>query len=169
MKSVMGRFVFLADKTSNIVNTVCWKGKSIPTVCKSPKASETRSADKAIEDAVFVARTINEIYTGKRGENQIPVSLYTDSQALIDSVNSTKQIDDKLLRPIIKWIKQCLDASQLEKITWCDTDVCLADMLTKSGSRLTDRSMEVIHGNKMIDLSYSKKKQGAPQVEDNFC
>ena len=36
--------------------------------------SETRAADKAEEDAVFVARTINEVYTGKRGDkNTEPV------------------------------------------------------------------------------------------------
>ena len=98
-----------------------------------------------------MARTFCEIYTGKRGESQIPVIVYTDSQALIDSINSTRQIEDKLLRPIIKWFKQCLESRMVKEINWCDTEVCLADILTKSGSKLTDKVLEVIRGNEMID------------------
>ena len=60
-KSVMGRFTFLSGADGRVVNCIGWKGKSIPTVCKSPKASETRAAEKAVEDAIFVARTLCEI------------------------------------------------------------------------------------------------------------
>ena len=113
---------------------------------------------KAIEDAVFMAGTVSEVFTGSRGDSQIPVYLYTYSQDLFDSVNSMRQIEDKLLRPIIKWMKQCLESNMLDGIYWCDTDVCLADMLTKSGSKLTDITMEIIKENRMIDIGFSKKK-----------
>ena len=71
---------------------------------------------------------------------------------MIDSVNSTKQIDDRLLRPVIKWMKQCQDAKQIENMRWCDTDVCLADMLTKAGSKLTDKAVSVIQTNKITRI-----------------
>ena len=90
MKSVAGRFIFLSNKEETKVCPLLWKSKTIPTVCKSAKAAETRAADKALDDSIFCARTICEIYTGCRGKNQIPVTILTDSKSLLDSVDSTK-------------------------------------------------------------------------------
>ena len=156
-KSVMGRFVLLSNMSETKVSPLSWKSKSIPTVCKSAKDAETRAADKAIEDGIYVARCIKEVYTGKRGEAQIPLEVVTDSQPLVDSVNSSKQIDNKLLRPIIKFVKQLLDSRALSSLRWCDTKVCIADMLTKKGSPLTPIAMEMIRTGKMIDLSEREK------------
>jgi len=164
-KSVMGRFVFLSGADGKIVNCIGWKGKTIPTVCKSPKASETRAAEKAVEDAIFVARTLCELYRGKRGEDQIPVIIYTDSQALLDSMNSTRQIENKLLRPIIKWFKQCLDSKMVKEVKWCDTEVCLADILTKSGSKLTEKALDLLRNNEMVDLTFSREKNKEKDME----
>ena len=158
-KSIMGRFLFLSNKEETKVVPLMWKSKSIPTVCKSAKDAETRAADKTIEDAIYVARCIREIYTGERGEAQIQVDVVTDSQPLIDSVNSSKQVENKLLRPIIKFMKQMLDAKMISSMRWCDTKVCVADMLTKSGSPLTKPVMNILRSNKMIDLSKSDKRR----------
>ena len=57
-KGVMGRFIFLSDKEEKNVCPISWKSKTIATVCKSAKSAETRSADKCIEEAVYVARCI---------------------------------------------------------------------------------------------------------------
>jgi hypothetical protein len=110
----MGRFLFLSNKEETKVVPLMWKSKSIPTVCKSAKDAETRACDKTIEDAIYVARCIHEIYTGERGE----------AQPLIDSVNSSKQVENKLLRPVIKFMKQMLDAKMINSMRWCDTVVC---------------------------------------------
>ena len=158
-KSVMGRFLFLSNKEESKVVPLMWKSKSIPTVCKSAKDAETRACDKTIEDAVYVARCIHEIYTGERGEAQIPVDVVTDSQPLIDSVNSSKQVENKLLRPIIKFMKQMLDSKMINSMRWCDTKVCVADMLTKSGSPLTVPVMNILSSNTMIDLSKTNKRR----------
>ena len=110
-KGVMGRFIFLSDKEEKNVCPISWKSKTIATVCKSAKSAETRSADKCIEEAVYVARCIKELITGERGWSQLDVDVRTDSQSLIDSIDSSRQIDDKLLRPTVKWMKQMLDAN----------------------------------------------------------
>ena len=157
-KSVMGRFVFLTNKEESKVIPIIWKAKTIPTVCKSAKAAETRSVDKAIDDGIYVARCLREIYTGDRGEAQIDVDVVTDSQPLVDSLESTKQIDDKLLRPTIKAMKQMLDANMVRNIRWCDTDVMVADVLTKAGAPLTEVVRSVMETNEMIDLYHSKKR-----------
>ena len=147
----MGRFVFVSNTEESKVVPIVWKEKTIPTVCKSAKAAETRSVDKAIGDGVYVARCLKEIYTGERGESQVDVHVVTDSQPLIDSVESTKQIDDKLLRPLIKSMKQMLDSHMIKEIRWCDTKLMLADVLTKTGAPLTDVVRQVMETNRMIE------------------
>ena len=60
-KSVMGRFILLSNKEETKVALLLWKSKCIPTVCKSAKDAETRAADKAIEDGIYITRSIKEI------------------------------------------------------------------------------------------------------------
>ena len=135
-QSVAGRIIFLSNSNETKVSPLLWKSKKIQTVCKSAKSAETRSMDKAIEDAIYLARSIREIYTGDRGEKQIPVDIITDSKSLLDSINSTRQVEEKLTRLIVKWIKQMLDSGFVRNVRWCNTNVCLADTLTKPGSKM---------------------------------
>ena len=158
--SVAGRIIFLSNDDESVVTPIMWKAKSIPTVCKSAKAAETRAADKCVDDAVYIARTINEIYKGERGESQIPVDVVTDSQALIDGLNLTQRIEEKLLWPIIKYLKQCMDARMVRNVRWCDTNVCLADIFTKSSAPLIDTVLEIVESNKLINLNRAKKRNG---------
>ena len=157
-KSVMGRFVFLTNKEESVVVPIVWKSKTIPIVCKSAKAAETRSIDKVIEDGIYIARCVREIYTGERGEAQIGVDPVTNSKPLIDSIESTKQIDDKLLRPLIKSMKQMLDAQMVSSIRWCDTHVMVADVLTKAGAPLTEVVRDMMKNNELISLDDPKKR-----------
>ena len=153
-----GRIILLSNLDETRVTPILWKAKTIPTVCKSAKDSETRACDKTIEDSIYVARCIREIYTGDRGDAQLKVDIVTDSQPLVDSINSSRQVENKLLRPLIKFMKQTLDSNMVSTIRWCDTKVCLADALTKTGSPLTPAMMDVVKTNKMLDLSWSDKK-----------
>ena len=45
----------------------------------------------------------------------------------------------------------------INEVKWCDTDVCLADIMTKSGSKLTRTALEVVRNDMMVNLSFSKK------------
>ena len=157
-QSIMGKIVLLSNKEETIVAPLLWKSKTIQTVCKSAKTVETRACDKVIEDGIYLARCISEVYTGKRGDSQIPVHVVNDSQSLIDSVNSTRQVEEKLMRPLVKWIKQMMDAGCVSDLRWCDTQVCLSDALTKPGSRLAPVLLDIWRSGNMIDISYSRKK-----------
>ena len=112
-----------------------------------------------MEESIYLARCVKEVYSGLRGEAQIPVEVWTDSLPLIDSINSTKQVESKLLRPLIKFMKQMMDAGMVDKLTWCDSRVCVADILTKSGAPLTDEVLRMLRENTMIDLSERFKKR----------
>ena len=157
-QSVMGKTIFLSNKDETKVSPLLWKSKTIQTVCKSAKTAETRACDKTLEDAIYLARCVHEIYTGERGERQIPVHAVTDSQSLLDSIESTKQVEEKLMRPIIKWIKQVLDSGAVSNIRWCDTCVCVSDAFTKPGSKLNETLVDIFRSGQMIDLSFSTKK-----------
>ena len=156
-KGVMGRFIFLSDQEEKTVCPIMWKSKTIATVCKSAKSAETRSADKCIEDAVYIARCLKELISGERGWSQFEVDVRTDSKSLIDSIDSSRQIDDKLLRPTIKWMKQMLDGKHVRTIRWVDGTSCIADILTKPGAALTQTTMEILNSGQMIDLESSTK------------
>ena len=94
MKSIEGRFLSKLEETR--VSPIMWKARTKARVCKIPKDAETRAVDKCAEDAIYKARCIQENYTGKRGESQIRVDM-SDSKSLINSLNSTRQVESKML------------------------------------------------------------------------
>ena len=83
------------------------------------KDVEIPADDKSIEDNIYVARCVREIYTGERGEAQIQLDVVSDSKTLLDSVSSSKQVDNRLLRPVIKYMKQMV---LYERLSWRHLD-----------------------------------------------
>ena len=110
-----------------------------------------------MEDSVYLARCIHKIYTGERGSKSIPVQMITDSQSLIDTLNSTRQVEEKLISPIVKWMKQIMDSNAVQGIRWCNKDVYLADVFTKSALKLSNDLLEVLKTGTIVDLKYPKK------------
>ena len=93
IRSVDGRVLFSSNGI--IAVPLDWKSKKIPQVCESTKTAENRAADKATDEAKYLARLIKEIYTGVRSLDHIPVIVYTDSDPTLESINSMKQVDRK--------------------------------------------------------------------------
>ena len=83
-KSVGGRLVVLANKDGES-NPIIWKSKTIQQVCKSVKSAETRSLERGMEDAIYLARMVEEVHTGIVSENQIPVEMKFYSKTLHDT------------------------------------------------------------------------------------
>ena len=44
------------------------------------KDAETRAANKALEEGIFIARCLKEAFTGKRGKAQMPVHLFSGGE-----------------------------------------------------------------------------------------
>jgi hypothetical protein len=143
-KGVCGKILFLSNKEETLVSPLFWKSKTIVQACTSAKAAETRAAYSCSDDAVGLARAINEIYTGKRGEAQIEVTMKCDSASLKDTLNSTKQIEEKLLRPTILAMKQMLARKQIGRFDWVESLQCHADALTKKGAKTSDNLLAII-------------------------
>ena len=88
------------------------------------------------------------------------MDICTDSQSLVDSLESSKQIDSKLLRPIIKFMKQMLDGKMINIVGWINTEVCMADILTKpSQCALTAKVMDWEHDGSDLDIEKIKHFQ----------
>ena len=143
-RSTAGKVLFLSNQEEKIVSPLIWKSKTIPRVCTSAKAAETRASYMACDDTIFIARTICEIYTGQRGEAQIETTMKTDSQSLIDTLQSTKQIEEKILRPTIQAMKDFVTRKEIERFDWVETNDCHADVLTKKGARSSDKLLSIL-------------------------
>ena len=53
---------------------------------------------------------------------------------MVESVHSTKQVDDKRLRMDIGAIRQSLDRGEVHSIRWCPGSQQLANAMTKRGA-----------------------------------
>ena len=149
-KGVSGKIIFLSNKNESLVSPLHWKSKTIVQACTSAKAAETRAAYASCDDTVGLARSINEMYTGRRGESQIETTLKSDSQSLKDTLYSTKQIEEKMLRPTILALKQMLFRKQIGRFDWVESRECLADVLTKKGAGGKDKLLEIIRTGKNL-------------------
>ena len=99
------------------------------------------------DDAVYLARMIQEIYTGKRSLKQIPVTLYTDSQPLVESIYSTRPAENKRIRHVVQSMKDCLSRGEVQEYKWIDTKQMLADILTKDSVKSNDLTNVLKSGN----------------------
>ena len=92
--------------------------------------------ENGLDEAVYYARMIKEIYDGKvnlKNPEQIVVEAVTDNKSLWESIHNTRQCDEKLLRNSIALIKEMMERSEVKQIDWVDTKGMLADSLTKMG------------------------------------
>ena len=146
-RGTSGRIIYLSNEDETRVSPLAWKSKTIPQVCKSAKAAETRALDICADEAIFVARVLNEIMTGKKGqtkEKQMRVTIKCDNMGLKQTLHSTHQIEEKMLRPIVQNIKDLLTKGFIESITWVPTEECQADLMTKKGSKCKEKVTEII-------------------------
>ena len=143
-KGVAGKIIFLSNKDETCVSPLHWKSKTIPQACTSAKAAETRAAYMSCDDTVGLARAVMELYTGKKGEKQIETTIKSDSQSLNDTLFSTKQIEEKMLRPTILAMKQMLIRKNIGRFDWVESYDCLADILSKKGAKGTERLLEIL-------------------------
>ena len=62
----------------------------------------------------------------------------TDSKPLLDSIASTKQVETKMMRPVITDMKEKLMDKSVKSFDWLETKKMVADVLTKENSSNKD-------------------------------
>ena len=126
---------------------ISWSSKPIIRVTRSTMSAEARALEAAADHAVFYARQIKELYTGKRTNLGIPVSCFTDSKTLHDALVSTRQIEERALVHLIYGLKDKLEYREISRIAWVSTKRQLADGLTKTGVDMSNFMNMIQKGN----------------------
>ena len=136
LRSTEGRVLLLENAESRKVNIFSWKTKKIVRVCRSVKGAETRALENGLDESIYFARMLHEIYVGKenlKSPKQIPVFAATDNKSLWENLNNSRQCDEKLLRNSIALIKEMIEQCEVKTVDWVPTTDMLADILTKRG------------------------------------
>ena len=152
--SIGGRFIMLGNKDTNKVSPLFWKCKQIQHVCHSAKEAETRNVMKLVDTSVYLGQQLAVLLFGDV-DRKIPIYVYTDSKPLLDSIASTKQVEQRLLRNTMTDLKKKLEDREVDRYSWIDTKSMTADVLTKEGSDI-ENILEVIRGG-FFRKAHSKK------------
>ena len=99
-------------------------------VCVSPMAAETRALLRLMDDGVHIAKQLSQLLNVK-----MKVRLFTDSRSLIESIGSSRQIEEKALRQSVAYLKQSLEDEEVTDYSWIQGEEIVADILTKQGSK----------------------------------
>ena len=149
-KSTSGRVVMIENEASHGVNVLSWKTKKISRVCRSVKGAETRALEDGLDEAINASRIIMEIYLGQinlKKPAQLPVLGFTDSKSLWDSLHSTRQCEEKLLRNSVAGMKELMQHGEVTDVIWVPTDKQIADCMTKKGKK-ADSLVQIAKTNK---------------------
>ena len=104
---VGGVLLFLSNSSMTKAVPIYWKSKTISRVCYSSKDVEMINMAKMIEDAVFAARQVEILVFGDY-RRRIKVRLFTDLEAMLESIALSKQIERKTLRLTVVDLKERL-------------------------------------------------------------
>ena len=129
--AVQGNIIMLADKSKDRVSPLFWKSKQITRVCKSSKDAETRAGGKCVEDGIYLAQRIETVLFGEN-KSRIKVEIHTDSEPLIESIRSTKRVENKSLCQEVGAMKEALLREEVLSYSYIATKENPADKLTKS-------------------------------------
>ena len=135
-KVIGGNIVMLRDRKSERVVPLFWKSKSIQKVCHSSKEAETKNLVKLVDESMYQASIVEQVLFG--GKKKVEVEIVTDSKPLLDSIASTKQVETKMMRPVITDMKEKVVDKSVKSFDWLETKKMVADVLTKENSSNKD-------------------------------
>ena len=152
--SVGGQLVMLGNIRTNKASPLYWKSKQIRHVCHSAKEAETRNIMKLVDTSVYLKEQLSALLFGNVAYT-VPLNIYTDSKPLLDSIASTKQVEQRLLRNTMTDLKRKLEQNLVNGYSWVDTKSMTADILTKEGGDL-ENILEVVREN-VFRVAHSQK------------
>ena len=148
-KAVGEVLLFLTNTSMTRAALIYWKSKTFSRVCYSSKDAETINISKMMDDAVYAARQVETLYFGDY-RKRIKVRLFTDSEATLESIASSKQIERKTLRLTVVDLKERLVDGDIYSYSWLPTKNMWADMMTKEMQ--LPPSMENVILRNVLDL-----------------
>ena len=137
--------IMLGNKKTNRVSPIYWKSKQISKVCHSAKDVLTHNIMRNVDTAIYLSHQLS-ILLFDNVKQRIPVRVYTDSLPLLESIASSKQVDQRLLRNTMVDLKQKLINGEVSLYSWIDTKSMTVDVLTKEGGEI-ENILEVVRQN----------------------
>ena len=132
--AVQGEIIVLGSKNTDVVSPLFWKSKQVTRECKSSKDAETRAGGKCVEDSVYLAQRIEEVLNGDI-KKRIKVEMYVDSEPLIESIRSTKRVENKALCKEVGAMKEALLLEEVCSYSYISTKENPADIASRGMDR----------------------------------
>ena len=126
-----GYVIFISDTDGNRC-PVSWQSKRVRRVVKSTLAAETLAALDAAQAGVYISTLLAEVLN--MTSTTFPVKCYVDNRSLVESLHSTKSVEDKHLRINMSVLRDMLSTRSLSTVSWVKTSHQLANVLTKQGA-----------------------------------
>ena len=126
--SQLGYIIFLVDATGSGA-PISWASKKSKRVARSTLTAETLAASEAIDCAMVIKSTVEEMLRFTLP----PILLLVDSKSLHDAVRTTNTISEKRLMQEMSALRQMAERKEIE-LKWISTKDQLANVLTKDGA-----------------------------------
>ena len=98
-------------------------------MCHSSKEAETRNLVKLLDETLYQANIVEQVLYNKK--RKLEIKLFTDNKPLLDSIASSKQVENKMMREVIADMKEKLVEKKVSSYEWIETKKIVADILTK--------------------------------------
>ena len=125
-----GYIVFMQNHSGNHA-PLAWQSRKLKRVVKSTLGAETLALMDGVECAFLCKTTIKELIGFECG---LSIKAKTDSKSLVDTVHTSKTLEDDRVKVDVCVLRDYLRLGELQQIEWVDTKEQLADSLTKSGA-----------------------------------
>ena len=102
---------------------------------KSTLAAECLALEEAAETCFWIRSLLAELLRCEHKE--ITTECVTDNQSLLQTVYSTKNIQDKRLKVDIAILRNMFSTGEITKVKWIKPSLQLSNCLTKSGASST--------------------------------
>ena len=127
--AVSGETILLGNKETVAVSPLYCKSGVIRKVCLSPKAAETRSLIRVVDNSLCLARQLSQLLN-----TRVETRVCTDSTPLLESIGSLRQVEEKSLRQSVAALKQNLEDGEVSWFSWIAGMEIAVDVFTKQGS-----------------------------------
>ena len=90
---------------------------------------EMKNMIKLIDESMYQVNMIEQLQFGD--QEKIKVNIFTDLKPLLDFVESLRQVETKMMRPIISDMKEKLVYKSINSLCWLEMTKFVTDVLTK--------------------------------------
>ena len=142
-----GYIIFLLGE-DNKYAPISWKSKKLKRIIRSTLAAETLALEETLEASFLLRSFLMEIINISEKE-AIPIHCVVDNKSLIECIYSTKTITEKRLKIDICVIREMIERGEIKSVVWRESQLQLADCLTKTGAS-SNKLLMTLEGRNLI-------------------